>query len=65
MKYVLFLYYNQVQMVMSTRNRQACVKNLMKLKKAKGVCKDRTKWKETGVIQRISNKYGSVTALKQ
>jgi hypothetical protein len=29
--------------VKSTRNRRACMKNLMKVQEAKGVCKDRTK----------------------
>jgi hypothetical protein len=32
--------------VKSTRNRRACMKNLMKVQEAKGVCKDRSKWKE-------------------
>jgi hypothetical protein len=30
----------------STRNRRACMRNLMKVQEAKGVCKDRSKWKE-------------------
>jgi hypothetical protein len=30
----------------STRNRRACMRNLMKVEEAKGVCKDRSKWKE-------------------
>jgi hypothetical protein len=32
--------------VKSTRNRRACMRNLMKVEEAKGVCKDRSKWKE-------------------
>jgi hypothetical protein len=32
--------------VMSTRNRRACIRNLMTLEEAKGVCKDRSKWKK-------------------
>jgi hypothetical protein len=32
--------------VRSTRNRQACMRNLMTVEEAKGVCKDRSKWKE-------------------
>jgi hypothetical protein len=32
--------------VKSTRNRRACMKNLMTLEKAKGVCKDCSKWKK-------------------
>jgi hypothetical protein len=32
--------------VKSTRNRRACMRNLMKVHEAKGVCKDRSKWKE-------------------
>jgi hypothetical protein len=34
---------NQVR---STRNRRACMKNLMTVEEPKGVCKDRNKWKE-------------------
>jgi hypothetical protein len=30
----------------STRNRRACMMNLMTVEEAKGVCKDRSKWKE-------------------
>jgi hypothetical protein len=30
----------------STRNRQACMRYLMRVEEAKGVCKDRSKWKE-------------------
>jgi hypothetical protein len=32
--------------IKSTRNRRACMRNLMKVQEAKGVCKDRSKWKE-------------------
>jgi hypothetical protein len=32
--------------VRSTRNQRACMRNLMTVKEAKGVCKDRSKWKE-------------------
>jgi hypothetical protein len=32
--------------VKSTRNRRACMRNLMKVQEAKGVCNDRSKWKE-------------------
>jgi hypothetical protein len=32
--------------VKSSRNRRACLRNLMTLEEAKGVCKDRSKWKE-------------------
>jgi hypothetical protein len=32
--------------VRSTRNRRACMRNSMTVEKAKGVCKDRSKWKE-------------------
>jgi hypothetical protein len=32
--------------VRSTRNRRACMRNLMAVEEAKGVCKDRSKWKE-------------------
>jgi hypothetical protein len=32
--------------VKSTRNRRACMRILMKVEKAKGVCKDRSKWEE-------------------
>jgi hypothetical protein len=32
--------------VKSTRNRRTCMRNLMKVQEAKGVCKDRSKWKE-------------------
>jgi hypothetical protein len=32
--------------VKSTRNRLACMRNSMKMEEAKGVCKDRSKWKE-------------------
>jgi hypothetical protein len=32
--------------VKSTRNRRVCMRNLMKVQEAKGVCKDRSKWKE-------------------
>jgi hypothetical protein len=32
--------------VKSTRNRRACMKILMTVAEAKGVCKDRGKWKE-------------------
>jgi hypothetical protein len=32
--------------VRSTRNRRACMRNLMTAEEAKGVCKDRSKWKE-------------------
>jgi hypothetical protein len=30
----------------NTRNRRACMRNLMTVEEAKGVCKDRSKWKE-------------------
>jgi hypothetical protein len=30
----------------STRNRRACMRNLMTVEEAIGVCKDRSKWKE-------------------
>jgi hypothetical protein len=30
----------------SSRNRRACMRNLMKVEEAKGVCKDRSNWKE-------------------
>jgi hypothetical protein len=30
----------------STRNRRACMRNLMTVEEAKDVCKDRSKWKE-------------------
>jgi hypothetical protein len=32
--------------VNSTRNRRECMRNLMTVQEAKGVCKDRSKWKE-------------------
>jgi hypothetical protein len=32
--------------VRSTRNRRACIRNLVTLEEAKCVCKDRSKWKE-------------------
>jgi hypothetical protein len=32
--------------VKCTRNRRACMWNLMTVEEAKGVCKDRSKWKE-------------------
>jgi hypothetical protein len=32
--------------VTSTRNQRTCLRNLMKVQEAKGVCKDRSKWKE-------------------
>jgi hypothetical protein len=32
--------------VRSTRNRRACMSNLMTVEEAKGVCKDRSKWKK-------------------
>jgi hypothetical protein len=32
--------------VKSTRNRRACMRNLKEVEEAKGVCKDRTKWKK-------------------
>jgi hypothetical protein len=32
--------------VRSTRNRRACMRNLMTVEEAKGVFKDRSKWKE-------------------
>jgi hypothetical protein len=32
--------------VQSIRIRRACMRNLMKVEEAKGVCKDRSKWKE-------------------
>jgi hypothetical protein len=32
--------------VKNTRNRRACMRNLMTVEKAKGVGKDRRKWKE-------------------
>jgi hypothetical protein len=32
--------------VWSTRNRRAYMRNLMTVEEAKGVCKDRRKWKE-------------------
>jgi hypothetical protein len=32
--------------VRSTRNRRACMRNLLTVEEAKGVCKDRSKWKE-------------------
>jgi hypothetical protein len=31
--------------VMDTRNRRACIRNLMTVEEAKGVDKDRSKWK--------------------
>jgi hypothetical protein len=30
--------------IKSTRNRRACMRNLMTVEEAKGVCKDRSKW---------------------
>jgi hypothetical protein len=33
-------------LVRSTRIQRACMKNLMTVEEAKGVCKDRSKWKE-------------------
>jgi hypothetical protein len=39
--------------VKSTRNRRACMRNLMKVQEAKGVCKDRSMWKE--VMSAYSN----------
>jgi hypothetical protein len=35
-----------LEKVKSTRNRRACMKNLMKMEEAKGMCKNRSKWKE-------------------
>jgi hypothetical protein len=32
--------------VKSTRNRRACIRNLMTVEETKGVCKNRSKWKE-------------------
>jgi hypothetical protein len=32
--------------VMSIRNQRACMRNLMTVEEAKGVCKDRSKWKK-------------------
>jgi hypothetical protein len=32
--------------VKSTRNRRACMRNLMAVEEAKGVCKNRSKWTE-------------------
>jgi hypothetical protein len=32
--------------VKSTRNQRACMRNLMTVEEVKGVCKDRSKWKE-------------------
>jgi hypothetical protein len=32
--------------VRSTRKRRACMRNLMTVEEAKGVCKDRSNWKE-------------------
>jgi hypothetical protein len=32
--------------VRSTRNRRACMRNLIKVQQAKGVCRDHSKWKE-------------------
>jgi hypothetical protein len=32
--------------VKSTRNRLACMRNLMRVEEAKDVCKDYSKWKE-------------------
>jgi hypothetical protein len=32
--------------VRSTQNWRACMRNLMTVEEAKGVCKDRRKWKE-------------------
>jgi hypothetical protein len=32
--------------IKSTQNQRACMRNLMKVQEAKGVCKDRSKWKE-------------------
>jgi hypothetical protein len=32
--------------IKSTRNRRTRVRNLMKVQEAKGVCKDRSQWKE-------------------
>jgi hypothetical protein len=36
----------RMSQVKSTRNRRACMRNLMTVEEAKGVCKDRSKWKE-------------------
>jgi hypothetical protein len=33
-------------MVKSIRNRRSCMRNVMTVDEAKGVCKDRNKWKE-------------------
>jgi hypothetical protein len=33
-------------LVRCTRNRRACMRNLMTVEEAKGACKDRSKWKE-------------------
>jgi hypothetical protein len=38
--------------VKSTRNRRACMRILMTVEEAKGVCKDRSKWKEVVSAQR-------------
>ena len=44
--------FNQIQDVLekgqvkSTRNRRACMKTIMKVEEAKGVCQDRSKWKD-------------------
>jgi hypothetical protein len=32
--------------VKSTRDRQACIRNLMTVQEAKGLCMNRSKWKE-------------------
>jgi hypothetical protein len=32
--------------VKSNRNRRGCMRNLMSVEEAKGLCKDRSKWKE-------------------
>jgi hypothetical protein len=32
--------------VKSTQNRRSCMRNLMTVEEAKGVCKDRSQWKE-------------------
>jgi hypothetical protein len=41
--------------VKCTRNRRACMRNLMTVKEAIGVCKDRSKWKEV-VISVITSR---------
>jgi hypothetical protein len=39
------IFLDQIEEVKSTRNRRACMRNLMIVEEAKGVCKDRSKWK--------------------